>query len=107
MSCGRRFATVGDYIRATRRLGRTISYDADAGDWKAQEPMGIFALANCTCGTTLALSSQGMPVETVHAVLEWLRVESDRRQITPVALMEHVRNEIRKLALAAAGQGDT
>ena len=88
-------------------MGNTIAYDADAGDWKAPEPMGIFALANCTCGNTLSLSSNGMPLETFHAVLEWLRVESDLRRVTPVALMEHVRNQIRKLALADAGHGDT
>jgi len=88
-------------------VGNTIAYDADAGDWKAPEPMGIFALANCTCGNTLSLSSNGMPLETFHAVLEWLRVESDLRRVTPVALMEHVRNQIRKLALADAGHGDT
>lgn len=68
--------------------------------------MGVFALANCTCGTTLALSSQGMPVETLHALLEWVRIESGLRHVTPAALVDHVRNEVRKVALAAAGQGD-
>lgn len=48
-----------------------------------------------------------MPVETLHELLEWLRVESERRQVTPAALIDHVRNEVRKVALAAAGQGDT
>lgn len=101
--CGRQFVTLGEYVRSTARVGSVISYDAEMADWKAPTPLGSVALSNCPCGTTLALTSAGLPVETVHMLLEWLKVETMRRGVTSETLLDYLRSEIRKLALAGSG----
>jgi hypothetical protein len=57
------------------------------------------ALSNCVCGTTLALTSNGMPISQVHLVLKWIKKETDRRGLSPKELMSNVRDEVRKRVL--------
>ena len=99
-SCGRCYATLREYILDTKRLGRSISYDAEAADWETTDPMGGVALANCPCGTTLALTTEGMPLSKIHLVLKWIRVESERRGLSPMELLGYLRDEVRKQVLA-------
>jgi len=99
-SCGRRFETLGDYILATRPIGATISYDAELGEWETTRPLGAAALANCPCGSTLALTTEGIPLPDIQRMLEWMRVETQKRGVTSEALLAHVRNEIRTRAVA-------
>lgn len=99
-NCGRNFATLREYILNTNRLGGSVSYDAETGDWETTQPLGGVAVANCSCGTTLALSTEGMPLSKIHLVLEWIRVESERRSLSPMKLLEYVRSEVRKRVLA-------
>jgi hypothetical protein len=99
-NCGRRFETLRDYILVTRPIGATISYDAELGEWQTTEPLGAAALANCPCGSTVALTTAGIPLADIQRMLEWIKEETGRRGITSAALLGIVRNEIRKLALA-------
>lgn len=99
-NCGRCFATLREYILNTKRIGETISYDAESGDWKPKNPIGSVALSNCLCGTTLALTTQGMPLSKTHLVLEWIKRETERSGLSPVELAGYVRDEIRKQVLA-------
>lgn len=99
-ACGRRFATLRDYILATRPVGATISYDAELGEWRPAQPLGAAALANCPCGSTVALTTDGIPLADIQRMLEWMKVETARRGITAEALLGLVRLEIRKRALA-------
>jgi hypothetical protein len=103
-NCGRRFATLREYIVATQRLWPSLSYDIELGDFKAERPIGGVAMVNCLCGSTLTLSTEGMPVSQTHLILEWIRTEMERRGITPAALLDHLRDEVRNQVLAEAAQ---
>jgi hypothetical protein len=66
--CGRRFAALREYILDTERIGTTTCYAAEIGDWETMQPIGAAALSNCLYGTTLSLTSEGMPISQVHLV---------------------------------------
>jgi hypothetical protein len=98
-TCGRRFASLREYILSTRRVGRAISYDAELGDWQTQQPIGSLAFANCPCGSTLVLSTEGMPLPQRQALLAWVRDETEKQHVTPSELLERIRNDLRKEVL--------
>lgn len=98
--CGRRYRDLRDYIENTQRTGPTISYDAELRDWKPAQPIGAIAAANCACGTTIALSTEGMALAQIHDVLEWVQVETARRGVSVQELLGGVRDEIRRQVLA-------
>ena len=102
-NCHRRFATLREYVQATQPLGATISYDAEMEDWKPMEPVGTSAMANCPCGTTLTLSSEGMSLIQMWRLLNWARVETKRRGMSQEELLNCVRLEIRQQVLAEPG----
>ena len=99
------YATVRDYALSIRPVGPVISYDAELGDWQPANPLGTFVTGNCTCGTTLALSTAGLPLPKIHAMLHWVKSETERRGVTPGQLIEWVRDEIRKQVLAEPEPG--
>jgi hypothetical protein len=98
-TCNRRFTTLREYILTTKRIGLPHSYDAELGDWKPEQPIGSVALANCSCGTTLALSTKDMTLPQRLALLDWVRAETQRRGVKPSGLLECLRDEVRKQAL--------
>lgn len=98
-NCGRRFATLRKYILNTQRIGTSISYDAEMGDWETTKPVGGAAHANCPCGTTMALTTDGMPLSKIHLVLKWIKEETKRRGLSSKELMGYVRDEVRKRVL--------
>jgi hypothetical protein len=99
-SCGRRFDSLSHYIRETTPVGPTISYDATVGDWRPAQPLGSFALANCRCGNTLALSTDGMPLSTRHALLAFIKGETERMGSRPHEVTDDLRAEVRRRVLA-------
>jgi hypothetical protein len=106
-NCNRRFTTLREYILITKRLGPSMSFDAELGDWNTLRPMGSVALANCPCGSTLALGTEGMPLPKRLLLLNWVRIETQRRSLSPQELLDYLRDEIRKQVLAESGQEDT
>jgi hypothetical protein len=99
-NCNRCFSTLREYILITQRLGPSMSYDAELGDWNTLQPVGSVALANCPCGSTLALGTEGMPNPLRLSLLNWVRVETERRGMSSQDLLEYLRDEIRKQVLA-------
>ena len=97
--CARRFATLRDYLLIVEHLGPAIPYDAEAGDWNPVNPVGTMTFANCPCGTTLALSSAGMPLPQLWSLLNWARIETKKRGMTPGELLNYLRDEICKQVL--------
>jgi len=97
-SCERSFGTLRDYVTLTKPVGRYISYDVDGGNWTPD--MGTFALANCPCGDTLALTTSGLPQATRVMLLEWIRSEAERRAMAPADLLQYLRSELRRQLLA-------
>ena len=95
-NCEHRFATLRDYVQSTTHLGQAIPYDAERGDWKPAKPLGTTAFSVCPCGTTMALSSDGMPLETLWSLMSWARAETQRRGTTPRQLVNSLRDKLCK-----------
>ncbi len=98
--CQRIFPTYRDYLRNTKHIGLPISYDVEFGDWKPAQSTGNLSLANCACGTTLALSSEKMPVAQIWQVLNWVKVETERRGCHVGDVLGFLRDEVVKRAWA-------
>ena len=100
-NCNRYFATLREYILATRRLGPTVSYDAEIGDWNTLQPIGTVAYANCPCGSTLALSTENMPHSQRLLLLKWVKIQTQERGMRPEELLDYLRDELRNQILSA------
>jgi hypothetical protein len=105
-NCGRGFATLREYVLVTKRVGPVLSYDAEMGDWHPAELIGSAAHANCPCGTTLTLGTEGMPLPRRRALLDWVRVETRRRGVSASALLDALRDEVRRQVLAEPNGGE-
>jgi hypothetical protein len=105
-NCSRCFTTLREYILITKRLGQSMSYDAELRDWNTLQPIGSIALSNCPCGSTLALGTEGMPLPRRLLLLNWVRIETQRRGVSPQELLDYLRDEIRKQVIAESGQED-
>jgi hypothetical protein len=102
-NCGRRYASLKDYILSTNPLWPSIDYDIEMGNQTRQNPSGGLAMANCVCGSTLALSSKDMPADRTHLVFAWIGAEAARKGCTPQQQLDHLRDEVRKFVLAGPG----
>jgi len=98
--CHRVFVSFKDFLVNTSPVGEVRSWDADMEDWQPKEPLGIMAHANCQCGTTLGLSSEGMPLLQLWRMMFWVRFESFRRGVTPSVVLTALRDKIVALELA-------
>jgi hypothetical protein len=105
-SCGRRFATLREYLLVTEHRGSAMPYDADEGDWQPLEPLGTATYANCPCGNTLVLSSDGMPLFKLWLLLHWAMVETRRRRLSPQELLNYLREKICAQVFSEPDQGD-
>ena len=106
-NCNRRFTTLREYILITKRLGQSMSYDAELDHWNTMQPIGSVALANCPCGTTLALGTDGMLLPRRLLLLNWVRIETQRRGLSPQELLDYLRDEIRQQVLNKTFREDT
>jgi hypothetical protein len=98
-NCNRRFETLREYILITKPVGPTMSFDAELADWKTAQPIGSMAQANCPCGSTLTLSTERMPLPQRLALLNWVRMETQRQGLSPSELLGCLRDEVRKQVL--------
>jgi hypothetical protein len=105
-NCNRCFATLREYLLITTRIGPTKSFDAEIGDWKTRQPIGSMAMANCPCGSTLALTTEKMELSLRLELLNWLRTEIQQRGVSPSELLEYLRDEVRKRVLGDPIPGD-
>lgn len=106
-NCDRRFNTLREYILTTKRIGPPVSYDAELGVWNTTKPIGSVAQANCPCGSTLALSTEDMALPQRLALLNWVKIETQRRGVSPSELLEHLRDKVRKQVLDEPVSGNT
>jgi hypothetical protein len=104
--CKRTFVTLREYLLVTRHVGPPMPYDAEMGDWNPRQPVGTLTFSNCPCGTTLALSSHGMPLPQLWRMLNWARVETMKRGMTPQELLNYLRDEICRQVLEDSDGGD-
>ena len=102
-SCHRSYASVREFLLATERVGPIMSYDAELGNWDPSQPIGTLALSNCACGSTLALSAEGLPLPELKTFLNWIRLETLQRGLTQQELLSQLRDKIDKQILAEPG----
>lgn len=105
-NCRRRFETLRDFFLNTTAVGDVVCFDLENGEVRPQDPVGTIALSNCPCGSTLALTSEGMPLSHLWQILAWAKREAQSRGITAAAFIQYARKETRKRVLnASAGHG--
>lgn len=92
--CQRLYPTFREYIQNTKHEGDAVPYDAELGNFQPLRTVGTVTLANCRCGNTLVLSSEGMPLLTLWSLLNWGRVEIQKRNQTPRELLNYLRDAI-------------
>ena len=98
-NCQRVYANYREYALNTQPLAQPVSYHAELGDWKPTEAAGNLSLANCSCGTTLAIGSETMPLDQLWPVLLWVKTETERRGISQQDLLGKLRDELRRQVL--------
>lgn len=98
-NCGRVFQTLKEYIENTEQVGKPVSYDAEFNEWEPKKPMGTVAMSNCSCGSSISLSSKGMPLPTLLRLMMWAKMESMKHKITVSELLQSIREEIDQKAL--------
>ena len=94
-NCGRRFDSLREYVQGTKPRGSPRSFDADLQDWETRSPIGSLAYADCPCGNTLALGTEGMALADRIDLLAWLREQSERRTVPPTVVLDELRAALR------------
>ena len=105
--CGHTFASLKEYLQSTTHVGNPISYDADLKTWRPRNPVGTLSFANCRCGTTLAISSDGMGLIIMWRLLRWARKESAGRNISVGELLDAVREKIDRQVLGQTDEDES
>ena len=91
--CGRRFASLREYLRSTTHLGSPNLYEAP-GDEMSSNPLGPIAHAICLCGNTLTIGSEGIPKAQLVELIQWAKTDSHRRSIGMNEVMRRLRDRI-------------
>jgi hypothetical protein len=103
-NCGRCFETLREYILVSQRLWPSLNYDIELGNYRTLKPLGGLAMANCVCGSTLALSSRRIPLKQTHLCMEWIKSEIARRGLSAEQVLDHLRDLVRNQVLAETQQ---
>ena len=65
------------------------------------------ALVNCACGSTLAITADGMPLPNLTGFLNWVRIETQQRGVSQKELLGGLRDAIEQAILDGTGEGGT
>lgn len=106
-NCGRVYPTLRDYMLSCKPLGPVIVYDAELEDWNPEDPIGAVAQANCPCGNTLALGTNGMSLSAMRAALDWVRGETKSRGVSYQELLGRIRSLIREQVLSESAEASS
>ncbi len=99
-NCQWTYASLQEFLLTTQRVGPIMSYDAELGNWNPVRQIGTMALSNCACGSTLALTSEGLPLAEFKGFLDWIRTETLRQGLSQGVLLGRLRDEMRRQILA-------
>jgi hypothetical protein len=91
--CGKRFGSLREYLQLTRHVGNPVLYEVLAAA-TCDDPLGPISHANCPCGNTLTIGSEGIPAAQMVELLKWARADSIRRSIGVQDLLRHLRDRI-------------
>lgn len=89
--CGKKYNSYKEFIKNTTPVGKPVSYDAQKGDWRPENPLGAISMHNCSCGSTIALSSQKIDRDTLWQLMDWAKSESEKRNIELSELLAELR----------------
>jgi hypothetical protein len=92
--CGKNYKTAEEFVRSTTYVGDPVSYDFALDSTTPSNPLGTVGLVNCSCGSTLAISSKGIGLKTMWKLLKWARAETKKRGISSAELLRYIRNKI-------------
>ena len=92
--CGRRYDSLAAYLLGTTHVGPPISGDYPERATEPARLIGTISYANCSCGTTLAISSAGLDVLTMWRLLQWAGASVARRRISMGELLSELRTRI-------------
>jgi hypothetical protein len=94
-TCQRRFMTLNEYVSTASPVGPYVSYDVESD--RSTPMIGTLALANCPCGNTLSLSTDGLPLEMRTRLLEWVRAQATSRGMSHTAVLSDLRRKMRSV----------
>lgn len=97
--CGKKYKTFFEFITSTKYVGPPISYDLANEDFRPKKPIGTLGYVNCKCGSTIALSSQGIKLRTLWKLFDWARKETKRKGISFSEFLSYVRERVDKSVL--------
>ena len=80
--CGFRFNSMKEYLLNTDHIGAPHSFDAELENWRPYSPIGTYSFSDCKCGNTMVLGSSNVEVETMCQLLDWVKKEGQRRDIS-------------------------
>lgn len=98
-NCQRRFYNLREFLGNAKPIGDMVSYDLELGDLNPDSPTGTLAASNCRCGSTLALTSNGMRLSRLWSLLRWATGEMHRRGMIREEFLQHLRWQIRTRVL--------
>jgi len=105
--CGAVYPNLSQYVHRTTHRGAPMSYDADAQDFRPENPIGVASFANCPCGSTLVLTTEGMDREAHWELLSWLEAETVRTGHAPSSVLAELRDLIDAVVLTLGSDAPT
>lgn len=98
-NCDKPFDSLKEWLEGTTHAGDPISYDVEDKDWETVSHVGTLSLANCSCGSTIGISSKGMGLATMTKLMFWAKKETAARDLTPRELLRDIRDKIDRIIL--------
>jgi hypothetical protein len=97
--CLHYFPTFREYLLNTEPNGSVMTHGAEIESWMYVNPIGTVLYSNCNCGATLDFGYSCTPLAQLTQLLDWARIEMQKRNMTPKGLLQYLRNEICKVVL--------
>tara|TARA_B100000749_G_scaffold280223_1_gene275480 strand:+ start:190707 stop:191120 length:414 start_codon:yes stop_codon:yes gene_type:complete len=94
-SCGKVYYSLTQYFDETEHVGKPCSLEADHGH-PLQNLGKTYTLSNCTCGSTLCLTSKGMPGGKFIRFMGWSVKESIVRGVALSDVFLEIREEMER-----------
>ena len=94
--CGKHYDSLKEYLSSTTKIDRPISYDAEDGDFRPTDPLGTFSMHNCSCGSTLVISTMGMDLDLLWRYMDWVKAEAKKQNVSMRVILENLRIEVHK-----------
>jgi hypothetical protein len=98
--CGQHYETLRDFCANTQPAGQPVVFDPYPESVMPKDPLGSTAFSNCACGTSMTLSSKGMPLLQYWALIRWGYNEMIRRRMTQDELLQYLREKCHEKVMA-------